>query len=68
MNYRRMKIKEFLYLFGVDAFVTNHRPNFMYLSGFTGSTGVLIITKDKDYIIVDGRYILRAQSEVDKNI
>ncbi|MCS6955906.1 MAG: Xaa-Pro peptidase family protein [Candidatus Calescibacterium sp.] len=68
MNYRRMRIKEFLYLFGVDAFITNYRPNFMYLSGFTGSTGVLIITRDRDYIIVDGRYILRTQNEVDKDI
>lgn len=65
---RRIKVKEFLYLSSVDAFITNHRPTFMYLSGFTGSTAILIITEKEDYLIVDGRYILRAHDEADKKI
>ena len=70
MNYgsRRNKIREFLYITNVDAFITNYRPNFMYLSGFTGSTAFLIITKQEDYLVVDGRYVLRAKNETDKNI
>lgn len=65
---RRTKVKEFLHLVDIEAFITNYRPNFMYLSGFTGSTAFLIITGDKDYIVVDGRYILRAKNEVDDDI
>lgn len=65
---RRIKVKEFLYFVDIDAFITNHRPNFMYLCGFTGSTAFLVITRDKDYIIVDGRYVLRAKNEVDSDV
>lgn len=70
MNYlnRRIQVKEFLNLTDADAFITNHRPSFMYLSGFTGSTGVLVITKNQDYLIVDGRYSLRARNEADQKI
>ncbi|MFN3478241.1 MAG: aminopeptidase P family N-terminal domain-containing protein, partial [bacterium] len=42
---RRLRVKEYLYLTDIDAFVTNYRPNFMYLSGFTGSTAFLLITR-----------------------
>ncbi|MFN3478277.1 MAG: M24 family metallopeptidase [bacterium] len=65
---RRLRVKEYLYLTDIDAFVTNYRPNFMYLSGFTGSTAFLLITRDDDYLFVDGRYSLRARSEADNEI
>ncbi|MFN3995022.1 MAG: M24 family metallopeptidase [bacterium] len=65
---RRLRVKEYLYLTDIDAFVTNYRPNFMYLSGFSGSTAFLLITRDDDYLFVDGRYSLRARSEADDEI
>jgi len=65
---RIIKIKEQLDFLKIDAFFTNHRPSFMYLSGFTGSTGILLITRDKNYLIVDGRYSLRAANEVNQYI
>lgn len=70
MNYyqRRLKIKEYLFLTDTDAFITNYRPNFMYLSGFSGSTAFLAITKNEDYLFVDGRYTLRAKTEADQKI
>jgi Xaa-Pro aminopeptidase len=37
--------------------------NIRYLSGFTGSDGVLIITENKTILLVDGRYITQAKSE-----
>ena len=40
-----------------------NNQNVLYLSGFGGSTGVLLVTKTKAYIIVDGRYWVRAKSE-----
>ena len=37
--------------------------------GFTGSAGAFAITKDKAFLVVDGRYELQAQKQVDlKNI
>jgi Xaa-Pro aminopeptidase len=37
--------------------------NVLYLSGFGGTTGVLVITRDDAYIITDARYYLRAEQE-----
>ena len=40
-----------------------------YLSGFTGSQGTLIITKDFAYLWVDGRYFIQAEKQInDKEI
>jgi Xaa-Pro aminopeptidase len=39
--------------------------NVLYLSGFGGTTGVLVITQKKAYIVTDARYYLRAQEEAD---
>ncbi len=37
--------------------------NVLYLSGFAGTTGVLLITRKKAYIIADPRYWLRVEAE-----
>ena len=38
------------------------------LTGFSGSTGDAVVTRDNIYLFVDGRYHIQADSEVDKNI
>ena len=38
------------------------------ITGFSGSTGDALISKDKIYLFVDGRYHEQADQEVDKNI
>lgn len=37
--------------------------NVLFLSGFSGTTAVLVITRKKAFIVTDGRYFLRAQKE-----
>jgi Xaa-Pro aminopeptidase len=37
--------------------------NVLYLSGFGGTTAVLVITQKKAYIVTDARYYLRAKEE-----
>lgn len=37
--------------------------NVLYLSGFSGTTGVLVITRKKAFIVTDARYFLRAAKE-----
>ena len=37
--------------------------NRRYLSGFTGTSGALIISKDKQYLITDFRYIDQATKQ-----
>ena len=38
------------------------------LTGFTGSTGDALVTKDKIYLFVDGRYHIQAEQEAFSNI
>lgn len=38
-----------------------------YLTGFTGSNAYLIVTAQKSFLFTDGRYILQAQQELDKD-
>ena len=38
-----------------------------YISGFTGSAGSAVITKDQALMWTDGRYYLQAQKEMDSN-
>jgi Xaa-Pro aminopeptidase len=38
-------------------------PNVLYLSGFGGSTAVLVITATKAHIVTDARYYARAEAE-----
>lgn len=48
---------------GLDAFVVQHLPNVHYLSGFTGSSGVLVIGQSRCVLITDGRYTTQAREE-----
>ncbi len=47
-----------------NAFICYSYPNYRYLSGFTGSLGVLIITPDNAVIISDFRYRTQIEEEV----
>jgi Xaa-Pro aminopeptidase/Xaa-Pro dipeptidase len=38
--------------------------NIQYLTGFTGSDGALLVTRDQFFLLVDGRYLNQAQNEV----
>ena len=42
---------------GLDAVLVSSPHNRRYLSGFTGSSGYLVITKEKFYMLTDFRYI-----------
>ncbi len=39
------------------------QPGTRYLSGFSGSSSVLLITKRQEFIITDGRYLAQAKEE-----
>ncbi|HZG14916.1 MAG TPA: Xaa-Pro peptidase family protein [Candidatus Bathyarchaeia archaeon] len=47
----------------VDALITENKENRFYISGFTGSTGWAIITKDEAVFVTDFRYIDQATTE-----
>src|SRR3989338_8290736 len=39
------------------------QPATKYLSGFTGSDSHLLVTKNKTYLLTDGRYLVAARKE-----
>lgn len=49
----------------LDAFVVTHLPNVFYLSGFTGSAAVLLITKSGLTLFTDSRYTVQAKEEAE---
>ncbi len=53
---RLQKLREFISSRGLDGFLVTNPENRRYLSGFTGSAGVLLITPDSAYIATDFRY------------
>jgi Xaa-Pro aminopeptidase len=49
---------------GVDAVLVTHLPNIRYLSGFTGSAGILLVDSSRATLFVDSRYTFQARQEV----
>ncbi|MFB1098967.1 M24 family metallopeptidase [Terribacillus sp. JSM ZJ617] len=47
----------------LDAFIVTSAQNRRYISGFTGSAGLLIITKSKQLFLTDFRYIEQATEQ-----
>ena len=46
-----------------DAFLVTNNHNRRYLSGFTGSSGALLITPTQQFVITDSRYYERVKQE-----
>jgi len=49
---------------GADIFYITHIPNIRYLTGFSGSSAFVLITKDKNYFITDFRYKKQSADQV----
>lgn len=47
-----------------DWLLVSHLPNIRYLSGYSGSYAMLLISQDKQYILTDGRYAEQVRNEV----
>jgi Xaa-Pro aminopeptidase len=47
----------------IDALLVTQLPNIRYLSGFTGSAGVLVVTGKSSVLFTDGRYRQQARAE-----
>lgn len=48
---------------GLDALLVQHLPNIRYLTGFTGSAGLLLVRLDVSLLFVDFRYAAQAPQE-----
>src|SRR5258706_8755426 len=49
----------------LDAFVAGFGPNVRYLTGFTGSNGMLLVLPERAMFLTDPRYRIQAAQEVD---
>jgi Xaa-Pro aminopeptidase len=49
---------------GVDALLLTHLPNVRYLTGFTGSSGLALLTPAEGVFFTDGRYAEQSRHEV----
>lgn len=65
---RRECLRAVLELERVDALLVGALPNVHYLSGFTGSSGALLITPDRELLFTDARYQTQAPAETDCDV
>ena len=49
---------------GVDAVLVSHLPNILYLCGFSGSAGLLLVDESRATLFTDSRYTFQAREEV----
>ena len=73
---RLLKVQQFLKKEGLNAYIQpssdNHQSEYVadrfkfrtWLSGFTGSMGIAIITEKNGYVWTDSRYFLQAETEL----
>lgn len=59
-----MRLAEALREVKVDALVVSAMPNVRYLTGFTGSSALVLALREETVLFTDGRYTLRAAQEV----
>ena len=48
----------------IDALIISHIPHVAYLTGFTGSSAILVLTRSAVHFLTDGRYTEQARQEV----
>ena len=61
---RLSRVRQELAAHGLDALVVSNPTNLRYLSGYTGSAGLLVCTAERPELIVDGRYALATRQAV----
>jgi Xaa-Pro aminopeptidase len=61
---RQAGLRALLNAEGLEALLVTHLPNIRYLSGFTGSAGMLLVRPDEAILFTDFRYATQAPAEV----
>ena len=61
---RLAKLRRILEVENLDAAIINHQPHIRYLTGYTGSNGLLFVTAAEVYFYTDARYTAQAKKEV----
>ncbi|MBI1806760.1 MAG: aminopeptidase P family protein [Ignavibacteria bacterium] len=64
MNSRLEKLRAQFDSLKIDAFLVTFPPHLRYLSNFSGSSGVGLVTAHTSYLMTDGRYASQVRDEV----
>ncbi|MET0894869.1 MAG: Xaa-Pro peptidase family protein [Acidimicrobiia bacterium] len=62
---RAARLREVLARESLDALVVTHLPNVRYLTGFTGSAAMVVVTRDTLTFTTDGRYRTQSAEQLD---
>jgi Xaa-Pro aminopeptidase len=62
---RRSRIAADFAELGVDAFIVSALPNIRYLTGFTGSNALALLTEGRPLLFTDPRYEIQAAAETE---
>ena len=57
-------VRRFMQILRLDAFIVTDLSHVFYLTGFTGSSGLCVITPQKQFFVTDNRYKAQAPLEV----
>lgn len=57
-------VRELMGEAGCEALLVSNRSNVRYLSGFSGSAGMVLVRPDDTVLVTDGRYAAQAEREV----
>lgn len=60
---RRRALARLLRESRIDSLLVTHPANWLYLSGFTGESGALIVSEKGTTLITDGRFVVQAKTE-----
>lgn len=60
---RLKQVRQAMATAGADALAVTHLPNVFYLSGFSGSNGLLLVLDEALHLFTDGRYTIQAREE-----
>lgn len=63
MEARLQRLRELIADEGLDALLINQPENRRYLSGFTGSAGVLLVSQEQAFLVTDFRYYEQAKRQ-----
>ena len=77
MNYKIKFLRDKLKKYNIDGYIVPKNDDYFteyskinrlkIISNFTGSAGIAVILKNKNYLFIDGRYTIQSQIESGKN-
>ena len=60
---RISRLRDFIFMKGLDGVFISKQENVHYFSGFTGDDSLLLVTSNKAFLITDSRYTEQASAQ-----